>query len=62
MMAALVVFMIAVSFFTKPYYERVQLVDQNDPLVKEKSKTSRLVKFLWAIIAVLMAIVFYVFN
>jgi len=62
MMSALVVFMIAVSFITKPHYELVQLVDQNDPLVKEKSKTSLLVKLLWVLVAVLMAIVFYIFN
>ncbi len=62
MMVSLVVFMVVVSFFTKPHYGLVQLVDQNDPLIREKSKTSVLVKCLWAVIAVLMAIVYYIFN
>lgn len=62
MMVTLVVFMILVSFFTKPHYDQVQLVDQNDPLVIEKSKTTLLVKLLWVGIAILMAAVYFIFN
>jgi SSS family solute:Na+ symporter len=62
MMVILVIFMITVSLFTKPHYELVMLVDQKDPLVIEKSKTTMQVKLLWAVIAVLMAIVYFVFN
>ena len=62
MMVILVIFMITVSLFTKPHYELVMLVDQQDPLVIEKSKTSNLVKLLWVVIAILMAVVYIVFN
>jgi SSS family solute:Na+ symporter len=62
MMATLVIFMVTVSFFTKPHYELVQLVDQNDPIIIEKSRTSLSVKVMWAIIAILMGIVYYFFN
>lgn len=62
MMVTLVVFMIVISFFTKPHYDLVQLVDQDDPLVIEKSKTTLLVKMLWVGIAILMAAVYFIFN
>lgn len=62
MMVTLVVFMIVISFFTKPHYDLVQLVDQDDPWVIEKSKTTLLVKMLWVGIAILMAAVYFIFN
>jgi hypothetical protein len=36
--------MITVSFFTKPHYEIVKLVDQNDPAIAQKFSTSNSVK------------------
>jgi Na+/proline symporter len=62
MMAALVIFMITVSFFTKPHYEIVKLVDQNDPAIAQKFSTSNSVKIMWGVIAILMFIVYYIFN
>ena len=62
MMAALVIFMITVSFFTKPHYEIVKLVDQNDPAIAKKFSTSNTVKIMWGVIAILMFIVYYIFN
>ena len=61
-MAALVIFMITVSFFNKTNYEIVKLVEQNDPAIAQKFSTSNSVKIMWGVIAILMFIVYYIFN
>ena len=62
MMVSLVVFMVVVSFFTKPHYELVQLVDQTDQKVIDQTKTSFAVKLMWVCIAVTMIIIYFIFN